>query len=78
MINLNDSTPAPPAGGTNVKWQEDVSGNTSAYIAFGGVPTMNTTTKLSLTPPAGSLVFDTTLGKLCVYTGSAWETVTSS
>lgn len=31
MINLNDTTPAAPAGGTNVKWQEDVSGNVSAY-----------------------------------------------
>jgi len=27
---------------------------------------------------AGTLIFDTTLGKMCVYTGSAWQTVTSS
>lgn len=27
---------------------------------------------------AGLVVFDTTLGKLCVYTGSAWQTITSS
>jgi hypothetical protein len=31
-----------------------------------------------VSPEAGALVFDSTLGKLCVYTGSAWQTVTSS
>jgi alpha-D-ribose 1-methylphosphonate 5-triphosphate diphosphatase PhnM len=31
-IALNDTTPAAPAGGTNIKWQRDVSGNVSAYI----------------------------------------------
>ena len=30
-INLNNTTPAAPAGSTNVLWQEDVSGNVSAY-----------------------------------------------
>lgn len=30
------------------------------------------------TPAAGMLVYDSTLGKLCVYTGAAWETVTST
>ena len=28
-------------------------------------------------PMAGWVVFDTTLGKLCVYSGSAWQTITS-
>ena len=37
-----------------------------------------TTQKNALFPLAGTLVFDTTLGKLCVYTGSAWQTVTST
>lgn len=37
-----------------------------------------TTQKNALSPLAGTLVFDTTLGKLCVYTGSAWQTVTSA
>ena len=27
---------------------------------------------------AGTLVFDTTLNKLCVYAGTAWQTVTST
>jgi hypothetical protein len=38
MINLNDLTPAAPSGGVNVKWQQDGSGNISAYIAIGGLP----------------------------------------
>jgi hypothetical protein len=47
---------------------------------FGGVincKRVTTTQKNALTVGAGALVFDTTLGKLCVYTGSAWQTVTS-
>jgi len=27
---------------------------------------------------AGTLVFDSTLGKACVWTGSAWQTITSA
>lgn len=30
------------------------------------------------TPAAGMVIYDSTLGKLCVYTGAAWETVTSA
>ena len=30
--NFNDTTPAAPAGGANVKWQTDGSGNDSAYV----------------------------------------------
>jgi hypothetical protein len=36
-INLNGVTPAAPSGSTNVLWQEDASGNVSAYVA--GSPT---------------------------------------
>jgi Repeat of unknown function (DUF5907) len=32
QIKYNDNIPAPPAGKTNVKWQEDGDGNRSAYI----------------------------------------------
>ena len=39
---------------------------------------VTTAEKNALTPSKGWVVFDTTLGKLCVYTGSVWETVTSS
>jgi hypothetical protein len=38
---------------------------------------VTTTEKNALTPAAGWVVFDTTLSKLCVYSGSAWQTVTS-
>ena len=41
-------------------------------------PVMRTAEKGSIASPAtGLMVFDTDLGKLCVYTGAAWETVTS-
>lgn len=39
---------------------------------------MTTTQKNAIASPvAGLMVFDTTLAKLCVYTGSAWQTITS-
>lgn len=47
---------------------------------FNGIlVTKNVTTaeKNALTPAAGWVVFDTTLAKLCVYSGSAWQTITS-
>ena len=39
MVNLNDNTPAAPTGGTNVKWQEDASGNVSAYVGVASTGT---------------------------------------
>ena len=42
------------------------------------MPNMTTTQKNAISSPAaGLIVFDTTLAKLCVYSGSAWQTVTS-
>lgn len=38
---------------------------------------VTTTQKNALSATAGRIVFDTTLGKLCVYTGAAWQTITS-
>ena len=41
-------------------------------------PRMTTTQKNAIaTPAAGLVVYDTTLGKLCVRTASAWERITS-
>lgn len=40
-------------------------------------PNMTTTQKNAITPSAGTVVFDTTLSKLCVYSGAAWQTITS-
>ena len=41
-------------------------------------PNMTTTQKNAMADVAGIQVFDTTLGKMCFNTGSAWETITSS
>lgn len=42
------------------------------------MPNMTTTQKNAIaTPAAGLMVFDTTLSKLCVYSGAAWQTITS-
>jgi hypothetical protein len=42
-------------------------------------PNMTTTQKTDISSPAaGLVVFDTTLAKLCVYSGAAWQTITSS
>ncbi len=41
------------------------------------LPNYTTVEKLALTPSAGWMVFDTTLGKACVYSGIAWQTITS-
>lgn len=41
-------------------------------------PRMTTTQKNAISSPAtGLMIFDTTLAKLCVYSGLAWETITS-
>jgi hypothetical protein len=53
MINLG-STPSAPVGSRNVAWQSDVSGNVSANLPLG------VTTKVTVTPVAGVLTFDTT------------------
>lgn len=40
-------------------------------------PNMTTAQKTAITPSAGTVIFDTTLAKLCVYSGAAWQTITS-
>lgn len=41
-------------------------------------PNMTTTQKNAIaSPQAGTVVFDTTLSKLAVYSGAAWQTITS-
>jgi hypothetical protein len=59
-----------PAAGTILDIQSTTKG-----VRF---PNMTTTQKNAMTGAAGAVVFDTTLGKLCVYTGSAWQTITSA
>lgn len=38
---------------------------------------LTTAQKNAITGIAGMIAYDSDLGKLCVYTGAAWETVTS-
>jgi hypothetical protein len=40
-------------------------------------PNMTTTQKNAISPSAGTVIFDTDLAKLCVYSGAAWQTITS-
>jgi hypothetical protein len=40
-------------------------------------PNYTTTGKNALANKKGQVIFDTDLGKLCVNTGSGWETITS-
>jgi hypothetical protein len=40
-------------------------------------PVMTTAQKNAITPSEGMMVFDTTLNKLCIYSGASWETITS-
>jgi hypothetical protein len=51
MINLNDTTPSAPSGGVNLKWQQDGSGNVSAYASLG-------INKVTVTPAAGVVTMD--------------------
>ena len=51
-----------------------VSSTTQGFLP----PVMTTTQKNAIgSPTAGLIVFDVTLAKLCVYSGSAWQTITS-
>ena len=40
-------------------------------------PNYTTAQKNALSVGTGAIVFDTNLQKLCVYTGSGWQTITS-
>jgi hypothetical protein len=65
---------------TNNRYNFVVGGNVGAQITQYGVvsPSFTTVQKNAISGPlTGTVLFDTTLGKLCVYTGSAWQTITS-
>jgi hypothetical protein len=48
--------------------------STTAGVRF---PNMTTTQKNAITPALGTVIYDTTLNKLCVYVGT-WQTITSA
>lgn len=59
----------------NASAKLDVTSTTQGVL----LPRMTTTQKNAISTPAeGLIVYDTTLHKLCVYNGSAWETITSA
>jgi hypothetical protein len=84
-IGYNASTAA-PTNGMSVAGTVNVGTNTSVTTAALQVssttqgflpPVMTTTQKNAITSPAtGLVVFDSTLGKLCVFSGT-WQTITS-
>lgn len=51
-----------------------------AWVRLGGAtfPDQYTTAALPASGPEGLVAYDTTLNKLTVYTGAAWEAVTST
>ena len=51
----------------------------AAYNVTPLIPFQNVTTtqKEEIIVSSGVVVFDTDIGKLCVYNGSSWETITS-
>jgi hypothetical protein len=52
----------------------DLTSTTQGFLP----PRLTTAEKNAIvTPAAGLMVYDTTLNKLCVYTGAGWETITS-
>jgi hypothetical protein len=58
----------------NASSQLDITSTTQGFLP----PRMTSTQKTTIaTPATGLVVYDTTLNKLSVYTGAAWETVTS-
>jgi len=67
LMGIGTSTPASSA----------IVDVTSTTLGF-KFPVMTTTQKNAIASPvAGLVVFDSTLSKLCVYSGSAWQTITS-
>lgn len=70
--------------GLNISMGSALEGSASAVVSVLSTtqgflpPTMTTTQKNAIPSPVeGLIVYDLTLHKLCVYTGSAWETITS-
>jgi hypothetical protein len=66
-VGVNTSTPSASAA-------LDVQSTTKGFR----LPNMTTVQKNAIgSPAAGLMVFDTTLAKACVYSGAAWQTITS-
>lgn len=82
-FSLNYNLAIQPNGG-QVQFGTMTTPSSSALVAVVSTtkgflpPVMTTTEKNAIaSPTAGLIVFDSTLGKLCVYSGAAWQTITS-
>lgn len=64
MINLSNITPPAPASGVNVSWQQDGSGNVSAYTSVASP-------KTTVAPVSGALTIDASLGNESLVTVNA-------
>lgn len=62
--NLSSTVPAAPTGGRLVTWQQDVSGNTSAYTSMAP-------SKITVAPIAGVLTLDLSLANSFLITVNA-------
>lgn len=51
--------------------------NAIQLLQMSTLPPYTTAEKVTLTNRRGWLIFDTTLNKACINTGSGWETITS-
>jgi hypothetical protein len=90
LVQFRDRTGTKGTTFTNGQWV--IADNTFSSVPVGSIlldlrsttggvvlPRMTTTQKNAISSPAqGLMVFDTTLVKLCVYSGTTWETITSS
>lgn len=63
-LNFNSTTPAPPLGSQNVTWQNDSSGNVTAYVGL-------TAGKTTVAPVAGVVTINCALGNSFLITVNA-------
>ena len=77
LLSINGSTAQVGVGTSSPATSAilDITSTTKALL----LPRLTTTQQNAVaSPTAGLLIFNTTLSKLSVYTGAAWETVTSA
>ncbi len=74
-LNIPNISVVIGASSPNASALLDVTSTTKGIL----FPRMTTTQKNAIaSPAAGLVIYDTTLGKLCVRTASAWQTITSA
>jgi hypothetical protein len=73
-VRINRAIASQSTSTMNVSAEFEVESTTQGFLP----PRMTTTQKNAIaTPASGLVVYDTTLGKLCVRGAAAWETITS-